>query len=292
MMNIDSLFSVYRRRIALAALVIIGLLPHLPALAQQKELVIGVFPRRDAAITIRLFNPLANHLEKILGVKVRLETASNFAAFQRNIETRRYDLVHFNQYQYIKAHEKQRYDVLVQNEEFGEKTIKGAIYVRKDSGIGRIGQLKGKTILFGGGKDAMMSYLVPTYLLRRAGLRQGDYKEAFAVSPPNAVLSTHLGQADAGGAGEVVRRLPLVMEKIDTEELALLAVSEPLPHLPWAVKQEIPEIMKRRIKEALLALKESADGRKILKRARLSGFNAANDETYDAHRKIIRFLED
>ena len=134
----------------------------------------------------------------------------------------------------------------------------------------------------------MMSYIVPTYLLQQAGLTKEEYKESYAINPPNAVLATYLRRADAGGAGEVVRRLPVVTSKIDISQLEVIATSQPLPHLPWAVKQEMPQALKQRIRSLLVNLNQSEEGREILKQARLSAFNPVTDQDYDAHREIVK----
>ena len=263
-------------------LLIIGVtfFTSLPVFAVD-SLIVGVFPRRDAAVTMKLFKPLRAYLEEHLGVPVKLETAKDFEAFEAQVEKRRYDLVHFNQYQYVLANDASQYDVLVQNEEFGETSISGAIYVHQDAGLTDIAELRGKTIVFGGGNKAMMSYIVPTFLLRKAGLKKGDYAEEFAKSPPNAVLATFMRQADAGGAGEVVRRLPLVKGKIDVSKLQLLAVSKPMSQLPWAVKRELPNSLKTKIQNLLLGLKKTEAGAAILKSAKLTGFNPAKNRDYD-----------
>jgi phosphonate transport system substrate-binding protein len=265
---------------------------QVPLSADVDPLILGVFPRRDAATSAQLFQPLANYLEQSLHRPVKLELSADFEVFLSNLKLRRYDLVHLNPYDYVDAHDELQYDALVQNEEFGEKTIKGAIYVRKDSGLTRLEDLKGKTILFGGGPRAMMSYIVPTYLLRKAGLAAGDYQEVYAINPPNAVLATYLGRADAGGAGEVVRRLPVVTSKIDVQQLDLIAVSEPLPHLPWAVKAEMAPDMKARLQEILVNLKATEEGVRVLKKARLTALNPVTDKAYDAHRLIIDFIDE
>jgi phosphonate transport system substrate-binding protein len=255
-------------------------------------LVMGIFPRRDAALTAKLFRPLSRYLEQELGMRVSLEMSTDYDTFLANLKLRRYDLVHLNPFDYLSAHEKLAYDALVQNEEFGEATIRGAIFVRRDSGIRQLSDLKGKKILFGGGPQAMMSYIVPTYLLQQAGLTKQDYQESYATNPPNAVLATYLQRADAAGAGEVVRRLPVVTSKIDVDQLKMVAVSQPLSHLPWAVKQEMPTALKQRLKGLLIDLKQSEKGRKILKQARLSAFNSATDSDYDAHRDIVDYAYD
>lgn len=274
------------KRGLLSCLIVLLLCSPVPSFADD-PLVMGVFPRRDAAISAKLFRPLARYLERELGVVVSLELSPDFNSFLTNLRKRHYDLVHLNPYDYLSAHEELDYLALVQNEEFGEATIKGAIYVRRDSGIDRLEQLKGKKILFGGGQRAMMSYLVPTYLLQQAGLKPGDYEESYAINPPNAVLATYLRRSDAGGAGEIVQRLPIVTSKIDVEQLKVIAESDPLPHLPWAVKQEMPDAQKQRIRSLLINLKHSHEGREILKQARLSAFNPVTDKDYDAHRKIV-----
>lgn len=272
---------------AIALLLILGTI-FLSSLARaQSPLVVGVFPRRDPAITIKLFKPLRDYLAKELGIPVRLETATDFATFELRLAQQRYDLVHLNQYQYIIAHDQTGYDAIIQNEEFDEKDISGAIYVRTDSNLTALAQLKGKNILFGGGDKAMMSYIVPTYLLRKAGLKPGDYQENFSKSPPNAVLATYIGQCDAGGAGAVVLKLPLVKRKIDTTQLTILARSQPLPHLPWATKQDMLPSLKVKIQHVLTSLKDTPKGQTVLKSAQLTGLNLVQDSDYDIHRTII-----
>jgi phosphonate transport system substrate-binding protein len=268
-------------------LVLLLISANLCTVVIAEPLKVGIFPRRDAIVTANIFRPLTNYLEQRLERPVSLELSPNFEVFLERLQQRRYDLVHLNQFEYINAHDTLDYDALVQNEEFGEKTISGAIYVRRDSGIERLEELRGKTVLFGGGPRAMMSYIVPTYLLRKAGLKAGHYQENYAINPPHAVISTYLKQADAGGAGEVVQRLPMVTKKIDVNELAVIAISDPLPHLPWAVKSEMDETLKTTIKNLLLELKTTAKGKQILKQARLSAFNPVDDSDYDPHRAII-----
>ncbi len=258
---------------------------------EATTLVIGIFPRRGPALTVRLFKPLKNYLEQHTQYKFTLETSPDFSSFRKNLQQRRYDLVHFNQYHYVKTHDSLNYDLLVQNEEFGEKTIRGGIYVRKDSGIDSLQQLRGKSILFGGGKEAMMSYIVPRYLLAKAGLQPSDFKSLFASNPPNSILATYTRQVIASGAGEIATRLPIVTRKIDTNELKTLAVSDEMANLPWAIKRELAGDIAQQIKHLLLTLNNSESGRKVLQAARLTAFNPAVDEDYNPHREIINYVE-
>jgi phosphonate transport system substrate-binding protein len=272
--------------LALSAALLIG--PAAAYAQPDAPLTISVFPRRNAALTMRLFSPLARYLENELGRQVHLRTSANFDSFMRSLELRRFDLIHLNQYQYILAHDKYGYEAIAQNEELGETGIKSAIFARKSSNIENLADLRGRRIIFGGNRSAMMSYILPTFLLREAGLGAGDYQELFAVNPPNAMIAAYLGRADACGVGEVVIRLPMLRSKFNSNELRPLATSDPLPHLPWAVPADMPPALRQRLQSLLLDLEKSAEGQHILESAQLTGFNAATDADYHSHRAIVR----
>jgi phosphonate transport system substrate-binding protein len=255
---------------------------------QQKPLVMGVFPRRNARATLKLFKPVAEYLSQKLGREVQLVTDKNFEDFWNGVAVQKFDIVHYNQYHYLLSHKKFGYEVILKNEEFGRSTLAAAIVVRKDSGIESLRDLKGKRIAFGGGRQAMISYIVPKYLLLQAGLKNNDYEEVFANNPPNAVLSTFYKQSDAAGAGNVVLNLGMVKQNIDVNDLKYLVVSKELAHIPWAVKKDMDSALRNKIKSLLLDLRKSKRGRQILQNAQLTGFVEASDAEYDDDREIVK----
>jgi len=255
--------------------------------AANKPFIIGVFPRRNIKVTYRLFTPIAEFLQQTLQREVKIETAKTFSDFWKSVQMRQYDLVHFNQYHYIVSHMHYGYDVIVKNKELGKSTIAGSLIVRKDSGINRISDLKGKVVLFGGDRSAMQSYISATWLLKQGGLKAEDYIEKFAINPPNTIISTFFKRAAASGSGDVVMNLDNVTKRIDITQLKFLAKTEPMPHLPWAVKSDMNSETKQKIKNALVNLSNTESGKKILRNAQLDALVPATDKEYDAHRKII-----
>ncbi len=253
--------------------------------AAEEPLVMGIFPRNKATDTVTMYTPLASYLSERLGRKVVLVTAKDFDAFSQAVTERRYDIVHYNQYHYI--HSAQSYRVVAHNQEFGKSAVAGALFVRKDSGITEVSQLRGKTIIFGGGKDAMLSYIAPRFLLMQAGLKEGDFKSEFAVTPPNAALVLYNKQADAAGGGDILIDLPVVRKAINTDEIKVLAATEPLLFLPWAVKRSMPAKLADAIQATLVELGNSDEGRAILKTAMTTGIGKAVDKDYDPHRKMV-----
>jgi phosphonate transport system substrate-binding protein len=277
-----------KKKSALRASLLLALLIVPLFAVAQDPLLMGVFPRRSATSTSQLFSPLAKHLETQLGRPVQLVTAKDFPTFWKGVIEKRYDIVHYNQYHYIQS--AADYQVIACNVEMGQDTIAGSIYVRSDSGITSIEQLRGRSIIFGGSTKAMMSYIVPQYLLMKGGLKPNDYATSFAKNPPNALLAVYFRQADAGGAGDVVKQLPSVTKITGDDELTYLATSEPIKHLPWAVRRDMPATLQQQIQKSLIQLGETQHGRTILKTALLDGFKKANDNDYDSTRAIIREL--
>jgi len=253
----------------------------------RQQILVGIFPRRNTKVTFRMYKPMVSHLSAILGVPVKLETAKNFREFWENVKQKKYDVVHYNQYHHIVSHANHGYQAIAMNEEQGSNTISGAIIVRKDSGIETLADLKGKTIVFGGGPRAMQSFIIPTWLLEKEGITSEQYKTEFARNPPNAIFSVYHKQSDAAGAGDAVLRMTQVQKAIHSSELKYLVLSEPQPHLPWAISDSIPEELANRFQSALLSLNEDEFGKIILKKAGLTGIHPATNGHYDEARKII-----
>jgi len=254
------------------------------------DITLGIFPRRPVAATHKAFKPLREHLEKQLGEPVRLVVPKDFKAFWDGVEKKQFDLVHYNQYHYIKSHKELGYEVIVANEEFGNKQIAGALTVRKDSGIKTVADLKGKTILFGGGKKAMGSYIAPTAILKTAGLNEGkDYTVKFAKNPPSAVIGVYNNAAAAAGSGNVVVRINAVTKKINADDIVILAESDQFTQLPWAVKSDMPPAKVKKIQDVMVGLKANTEGQEILKAAKVTGFYPVSDSDFAKVRELTKF---
>ena len=255
------------------------------------DLNMGVFPRRPIGKTVKAFKPLAVKLEKVLGEPVNLIVPKNFKAFWKGVKSNKYDIVHYNQYHYLLSHKNQGYVPIIANQEKGADLIAGTISVRKDSGIKSVQDLKGKTILFGGGKKAMGSYIAPTYMLKKAGLVAGkDYKVRFAKNPPSAVIATFNKAADAGGAGNIILKVKGVTKKIDVSQMKILVESPAFTHLTWAVKGDMPKAKAKKIQDTMANLKKTDP--KVVKSALVTDFQKVSDKDYKKVREIVKYALD
>jgi phosphonate transport system substrate-binding protein len=258
------------------------------AAAADDVLRIGIFPRKPAAETRVMFDPIVKRLAAATGKKVELRLASDYAAFWEGVKGREYDLVHYSQVLYLKSHKELSYDAVMVNEEQGSPTLRSAIAVRVDSGFSSLADLKGKKILFAGSKQAMQGYIGQVGLLKQAGLRPGDYEEAFAVNTPNALIAAYNKAADAAAIGHALINHASVKSKIDTTQMKILAQGEPLPGLAWAVKRELDPALVKTIVKTMVALKDDAAGRELLAGADVTGFVPMSDKDFDPVRKAVK----
>ena len=254
----------------------------------EETLKMAIFPRKSLEETAKAFDPLARYLSKKIDQKVELVLFKDFETFWQSLKSHQYDLVHYNQYHYIKSHQEWGYEVILMNEEAGSTKISSVIIVREDCGIKKVAGLKGKRIVFGGGRQAMQSYIGATQLLRKGGLKHGDYLEEFAVNPPNVVLSVFTKMADAGGVGEMSFHFSSVKQRVDTAQLRILARGEPLPMLPWAVKPKMNRLLADQIRMAMIQLREDKANAQILGNIEVTGFVPATDRDYDIVRQVVK----
>lgn len=275
--------SRWTSRVALA----VFLLLCLPQCWGEAPLVVGIFPRESATTTHDKFAALGRYLGNVLRREVRVETGRDFGGFWQAIAEQRYDLVHFNQYHYVRSHAQFGYRVIAKNEERGKATIAPAVAVRADSGIASVAALRGRHIIFGGGSSAMVAYVGVKALLKQAGLQESDYTTETAINPPSALVAVYMGQAPAAGIGENALDLPTVVRRIDASKIRILAKGEEIPQLPWALRGSVDGALVRQIRAALMDLGQTVEGREILREVGVTGFVGAEDREFDICRRLI-----
>jgi phosphonate transport system substrate-binding protein len=249
--------------------------------AETGALRFGVFPRWNAQEMVREFTPLVHLLTQTLGREVRIETDKDFDAFMRRVSAREFDLVHLNQLQYLRVHAQSGYQVVAGLCESPECAIRALIVARTDTGPREIGDLRGKTVAFGG-RDAMVSHVLARELLRRCGVPPTDYRTVFTTNPPNALLMVYNGEAQAAGIGSGMLQRSEITRRIDVQKLHILAESEAIPPLPVAVRNDLDPQLVQRLREALLTMADTAKGRAALATIGATRFGPVTQAEYSA----------
>jgi phosphonate transport system substrate-binding protein len=148
------------------------------------------------------------------------------------------------------------------------------IFTKRNSGIKRLEDLKGKTIVF---EDAgsTSGYLLPKLFLLRRGLKltekrgfnpdsaPTDISYVFAYTQETLVEQVLTQQAAAGAFSNDDFGALDEKTKVD---IAILAQTERLPRHLVSVRSDLAPAVASRLETILLAMHEDAEGRKILQK--------------------------
>lgn len=169
------------------------------AASTDTELVLGVHPYKSAQKIFHSFSPLTDYLSRELDRPVRLQVSPDYETHVRLIGTNQIDIAYMGPVPFLVM--QQRYSsrrIIAQQLVSGKPTYHGHIFVRSDSTVKTLADLKGKRFAF---VDPLstMGYRLPQYVLMQAGIRLSDLGgQAFLGSHDNVALGVLGGNFDAG----------------------------------------------------------------------------------------------
>ncbi|MFA5685513.1 MAG: PhnD/SsuA/transferrin family substrate-binding protein [Lysobacteraceae bacterium] len=248
------------------------------------RLVLGLPPYLAATELEARFQPLTQYLTGQLGVQVRLRVAHSHAQHIEQVGRAAVDIAFVSSTAYLSLVE--RYGprpLLGRLEVDGRAAFHGTIFVRSDASIRNLDQLTGQLFAFGSEYSAT-GYRAPRELLRRAGidlLDLGGYR--FLGSPENVALAVLSGDYAAGAARAEV------FERYQARGLRAIAVTPPIPEDLFVASARLPPAQVTRLRELLLALRDSESGRAVLRaiRPEVTAIVAANAGGYAALRELL-----
>jgi len=165
----------------------------------------------------------------------------------------------------------------------GSSAYHGLLFVRKDSGIRNVKDMKGKRLAFVG-RTTTAGFVLPLYYFRTAGI--ADYKSYlkdayFAGTHENAIRDVLDGKADIGAAKNTVfRRLAAEDPRIGTE-LKILSRSPDVPENTLTVRKDLDPSISAALRDALVTMHNNPAGRTVLKEFGVRRFILASQKDYE-----------
>lgn len=198
------------------------------------------------------------------------------------------DVGWFSPLAYVNASSKDKVIPLATPIVNGAASYKGYIITTKATGITSLADLKGKHMAFVDPKSAS-GYAYPRLLLRRAGVDPDhDLGESIFLGTHSRVIDVVLSGTVAAGAtySEAVDDAGNRGLKVD--RLVYLAETEPIPKDCIAARSGLEPRIVQKLKEGLLNLAWTREGREALVDSPVEGFTQARDESYDIVREVAR----
>ncbi len=247
--------------------------------------VLGVHPLHNPQKLFEVFNPLIEYLtENIPEAKFRLEASRNYASFNQKLYQGKFSFALPNPYQTINAINK-GYRVFAKMGD--DHNFRGIIIVRKDSGIEKPIDLKGKKVSYPA-KTALAATMMPQFYLQSAGLKvEKDLENTYVGSQESSIMNVYLKQTIAGATWPPPWRAFQKAKPKVASELKVIWQTTSLPNNSLVVRNDInPELVKK-VEVLLVNLHKVPKGKEILARMELSKFESATNATYNPVRAFI-----
>jgi phosphonate transport system substrate-binding protein len=255
------------------------------------EIKLGILPRLSATGLSAMFTPLADYLSQETGEKVTIVIPKDFDAFKAEAKAGHFDLGFANSLIYVQLKKDMALDPLaVAAEQKGGTKFRGIIIARKDSGIEKVQDLKGKKLIFVE-KDSAAGYVFQMLTLSKAGLNvQKDFTILpFAKTHDNVAMAVFNKAADAGGIRE--DDLEKMKDKVDLSQIKVVAFTDYYPNWPFFATPNLDKGKAAKIKAALLKLKPGdPQSIKVVDAAKLVGFAPVSDKEYDQLRTAAQLV--
>jgi len=268
-----------------------------PRAGWPKKFVVGYFGGDDAEALLKKQDPLKVYLEEKLGMPVELFTGTSYNAVIEAMRADRVDAMAVGPFSYTLAVQEAQAEALGVSVSCASSVkdckvnpdaapfYQSIVFTKKGSGVTKLEDFKGKGFNFVDPASTSGHLAPKTLLIKRGFDPDKDFKTVFAGSHPTSVLSVWNGKAPGGATHEGNLQNLVTSKQVEaclwadgkiavprTEEeikktfdacpdgkLAILAVSDPIPNTPFAIRQELPPTFKKAVKDALLGIKDNPE---------------------------------
>ncbi len=245
-------------RRVLAALMIIGTVVAGAAVSQAaeplQELRVSAIPDENPNELMRIYAPFSEYLSKELKMKVTYTNVVDYAATVEGLAAKKLDMVWYGGFTYVQARKRTGDAVpLVSREE--DLNFHSKFITRKDTGITKLAELKGKTFSFGS-VSSTSGHLMPRYFLLQNGIDpERDFaKFSFSGAHDATALWVESGKVDAGALNEAVWDKLVQTKKVDTSKVVVFWTTPPYVDYVWTVRGDLDKGLQERIASALVKL--------------------------------------
>ena len=264
------------------ALMVSALFCAATAAQAQQVFRVTTIPEEAATEQMRKFTPLANYLEKQLGVKVEFTPVSDYPAAVEALVNKKVDLAWLGGFTYVQANIRSGGKIvpLAQREE--DTKFQSVFISKTDSGIKSLADMKGKQISFGS-QSSTSGHLMPRSFLLAANINpEKDFARiAYSGAHDATIASVVSGKVDAAALDITVWKKFVNENKVDTKAVDVFFTTPGYFNYNWSVHADMPQAMQDKVKAALLALSPSVpEQAEILKLNRATRYLETKPENY------------
>ena len=259
--------------------------------AESKKTVyrLAIHPLHNPRKLSEAYQPLIDHLnERVKDVHFELEASRDYQAYEVKFRDRKPQMILPNPWQTLEAM-KVGYNVIAMAGE--AEDFKGIFIVRKDSGIEKPADLKGKVVSYPS-HTALAACIMPQRYLHDNGVNiQEDIENRYVGSQESSIMNALLGESAAGATWPPPWRLFQKDRPEDAAQLKVIWETPPLMNNSVMFRDDVPENIVKQTNQILYSLHETEKGQEILKGMETARFYQADNDSYKPVRDFVASFE-
>lgn len=232
------------------------------------------------------YAPVFNGITEHYGIHFELRVGASYAAVVEGMCNDQADIAWYGAVTFGQAHDRCGVDLLAVDVLKGDSSYYSGIFVRKDSGIKTIADMKGKSMAFGS-PNSTSSFNFPVAMLIAAGVDPvKDLKKVIIAGSHSAsIAALSEGKVDAAAAsynsfGKAVKK-----EVIDPAQFQPLAKSQPIPNPPMAMNKKLDDSLKAKLRLAFGDIHNKIDPAKI------RGYGGKKVDRYETNFEVQKIFD-
>ncbi len=211
----------------------------------------GIVPQFEQRKLYAVWNPIISELSRRTGLRFKLVTTLTIENFEKEFALGSFDFIYMNPYHVLKA---KNYLPLVAD----TAPLRGILVVRRDSPVKLLKELEGKEVAFPSPNALGASLLMRADLER---LQHVKVKPFYVKTHSSVYLHVVKGLTAAGGGVEksLSEQAPAIRNA-----LRVIYTTRGLTSHPVSAHLRIPAGDREKVRQALLAMDTTAEGRALL----------------------------
>lgn len=260
-----------------------------PPLQKKTVYIFGVHPLHNPKRLFEVYQPMVSFINaRLNGSELRLEASRNYSTYEKKLFSGYFHFSLPNPYQTIVS---TQHGYKIFGKMGDDENFKGIILVRKDSGIEKVSDLKGKIVSYPA-PTALAATMMPQWYLHTHGIDiNNEIKNSYVGSQESSIMNVYLKKSAAASTWPppwyaFIKERPEV-----AQEVMIKWETTSLPNNGFVVRRDVPKDVVAQVAEIIFSLHTHPEGRKILSAMQLSRYEEANGTTYDPVKKFMELFE-
>ena len=250
--------------------------------SEEKVIKMGFVPLKNSEQLIEDVKPIAEYLSERLGVKVEAFTASNYIGVVEGIGSGSVDFGIIPPFSALLAQKQSNAQPLLTSKgTTGKPGYTAELYVRKDSGIKSLQDVKGKKVAFVD-PSSSSGYIYPGAMLVKAGINlEKDISYQFSGGHDKSLQLLLNRDVD------VIATFDGVPERYKKDfpnavnEVEKLATSDMIPGVMVTASNKMDKELQEKLKQALLDIEKDPKLKELFKKMfSITGFSDVDQDAY------------